>query len=198
MGLGIVTLWFLKRNGAGSPFSLRNRVVLLFLTFVCTYIVARVIQTLIHHPRPIVSTAIETTSDEIWSAGRSFFTDWGSFPSDHVALYFIFAVFLFTVNRGLGILTAVIGAYLGILRVGLGFHWPSDALGGAVLGLLVAVAVLSLEPVLTPRLDRLVSLFEKYPAVAYGAGFVILSDFVQNFRYTRPLFSLIFHRSLFH
>ena len=60
---------------------------------------------------------------------------WSSFPSDHVMLYFGFAVGILAVSRRLGsiaILYTLI--FIGLPRIYTGYHYPTDILGGMVFG----------------------------------------------------------------
>jgi len=66
-----------------------------------------------------------------------------SFPSGHVAR----DTFLLAVSHGWPrIVTAAVLALVAVSRVYMGEHWPSDVLGGLVLGAAVAWATLSLVP----------------------------------------------------
>jgi membrane-associated phospholipid phosphatase len=58
-----------------------------------------------------------------------------SFPSDSASLYFAVCMIVFLENRKLGI-ACFSWAFLtvGVCRVALGYHYPSDALGALVLG----------------------------------------------------------------
>ena len=69
-----------------------------------------------------------------------------SFPSDHAAAAFAIAVSLFLRNRTIGILTLAMAAILALSRVAVGTHYPTDVLGGAVLGT-AAAAFLWLPPI---------------------------------------------------
>jgi undecaprenyl-diphosphatase len=65
-----------------------------------------------------------------------------SFPSDHATLMFALAASLYLSRlRRLGIALAGLGIGVGWGRIYLGAHFPGDILGGAVLGLLSALAV---------------------------------------------------------
>jgi undecaprenyl-diphosphatase len=69
-----------------------------------------------------------------------------SFPSDHATLMFALAVALvMSPLRRFGLVLAVLGIGVGWGRVYLGAHFPGDILGGAVLGMLCAVAVKGLR-----------------------------------------------------
>lgn len=65
-----------------------------------------------------------------------------SFPSDHATLMFALAFSLMmSPLRRFGLALAVLGVGVGWGRIYLGAHYPGDILGGAVLGLLCAIAV---------------------------------------------------------
>ena len=68
-----------------------------------------------------------------------------SFPSDHATLGFAVAVLVWRYNRRAGKALLFLALVLAFARVFVGAHYPSDVLGGAVLGSLtsMAIAVLS-------------------------------------------------------
>jgi undecaprenyl-diphosphatase len=82
----------------------------------------------------------------------------GSFPSDHASAGFAIAVTLFVVHRRWGTAAIVMAALMSYARVFDGVHYPGDVLAGALIGTLVALAVVRwgghpLE-VVQARLDR--------------------------------------------
>ncbi len=62
----------------------------------------------------------------------------GSFPSGHAAFFFAIAMSVFFYSRKWGIFFFIIAAYMGIGRIEAGLHWPSDILGGALVGIFSA------------------------------------------------------------
>ena len=68
----------------------------------------------------------------------------GAFPSGHAATAFACATVLACWDRRLAVPAFVLAAAIGWSRVYVGVHWPLDVLGGAVLGVLVATALLRL------------------------------------------------------
>lgn len=68
----------------------------------------------------------------------------GAFPSGHTSTAFACATVLAWASPRLRIPAFVLAAAIGCSRVYVGVHWPLDVLGGAVLGVLVATALLKL------------------------------------------------------
>lgn len=60
-----------------------------------------------------------------------------SFPSGHAAFFFAFSYMIWARNRILGIVFFVVSALIGFGRIFVGFHWPLDVLGGALIGILI-------------------------------------------------------------
>jgi undecaprenyl-diphosphatase len=86
-----------------------------------------------------------------------------SFPSDHATAAFAIAIALLLRNRRVGWLALAMAAVISVSRVAVGVHYPSDVLGGAVIGTLAALA-LWVPPVRGPLhslADRISDLYER-------------------------------------
>jgi len=59
-----------------------------------------------------------------------------SFPSGHMAAYFALALAVFYINKKAGQWFLGLTALMGIARIFVGVHWPSDILGGIVVAVL--------------------------------------------------------------
>ena len=64
-----------------------------------------------------------------------------SFPSRHVACAFVIAFTILSYSMGQGICLMVFGLALAYTRFALGWHYPTDLLGGGVLGVLCGFTV---------------------------------------------------------
>jgi membrane-associated phospholipid phosphatase len=78
-----------------------------------------------------------------------------SFPSDHAAAAFAIAFAVLAFSRRAGALFLVAATAIGLSRIALGMHYPSDVLAGALVGFGAATLVTTLG---SPWLARLVAL----------------------------------------
>ncbi len=96
---------------------------------------------------------------------------WGSFPSDHAALFFALAAVVWRQSRWLGLL-AVMSALFGVLpRVYLGLHYLSDVTAGAALGVGLVLMFGHFGP--QTLAHRGVAWVERRPGLAYGMAFLM-------------------------
>ena len=151
--LGALVAAFVLTRG-GARVLVRRVVVAAGLSAGLGLAIAQVITHLADRPRPFVSDP----------AGIHLFARHAAdpgFPSDHTTAAFAIAVAITLRSRRWGVPVLALALVLGVARVGMGVHYPSDVLGGAVLG---AVAALLLW---APPVRRLVD------RVADRAGSVV-------------------------
>jgi membrane-associated phospholipid phosphatase len=102
-----------------------------------------------------------------------------SFPSDHAALYFALAATIWSVNRKIGYYVFAFAALLDLIRMYLGFHYLSDLIGGAALGILCACVIQNISAAsLTKRMSALYQApTPAFYAVAYCVTYAISTMF---------------------
>lgn len=79
-----------------------------------------------------------------------------SFPSDHAAAAFAIAFAVLAYSRRTGVGFLAVAALIGLSRIALGVHYPTDVLAGAVVGWAAALLVITLgRPWVTRIVTRL-------------------------------------------
>jgi len=59
-----------------------------------------------------------------------------SFPSGHASFYFTISAVVYFYNKKLGIIFFAVSVFMGLARIFVGVHWPSDILFGVLVGIL--------------------------------------------------------------
>lgn len=133
--LAICALWFFARPG-GSP-RLKIATASALIAAGVGLLTNQVIGSIWFRERPFVAHP----GDTVLLAHRS--AD-PSFPSDHATAAFAIAFAVFFFSRRLGALFLAAATAIGVSRVLLGLHYPSDVAAGAVIGLASALLVATL------------------------------------------------------
>lgn len=130
LGLLVISLWLLRRRDAAFDYAVVLTIAIL-VTLVLKYAVDR--------PRPCEPGILSDVRllAEVRCAGRD-----AAFPSGHASRAFAFGSFVFLWFRWRpGVPALVFAGLVAYSRIYLGLHWPSDALGGALVGIGVAFLV---------------------------------------------------------
>ena len=116
---------------------------------------------------------------------------WSSFPSDHAMMFFELATGILLVSRRLGtvlLLHALL--VVSLPRVYAGLHFPTDIIGGAAIGTLMAVLVTSTR--LRDLIARpLLAIERKSPSAFYAALFLLSIEVVDMFDGPRAVLGLL-------
>lgn len=110
-----------------------------------------------------------------------------SFPSDHAALFYSLSMGFFLVSRKAGIAAFIYSFFIiSLPRIYLGLHYPSDILGGAVLGIfgVMAANIPSVKNKIAPSLLRTES---SYPGLFYASLFLISFQISSLFEESREI-----------
>lgn len=99
--------------------------------------VARALQTLLpYRERPLHNEALNLVTPVGIHPGT--LDGWSSFPSDHAVLFFALATAVWRLHRPLGVLAFLWSALVICLpRIYLGYHYASDILAGAAIGIAI-------------------------------------------------------------
>jgi undecaprenyl-diphosphatase len=105
---------------------------------------------------------------------QSNWTIWSSFPSDHASLFFALLTGIWLVNRRAGIVMLFyVLIAIAFPRIYIGIHYPTDILGGAILGV-GSVLACSWRPLREPWTRPVLNWFERWPGLCYAALFIVM------------------------
>mgnify|MGYP001589602299 CR=1 FL=1 len=89
-------------------------------------VITETIRLLWHRARPFAELGLQPLVEHSADA---------SFPSGHAAFFFALAAVIYAHDKKMGIAFFLLSAVISASRVMAGIHWPSDVLGGAVIGI---------------------------------------------------------------
>jgi undecaprenyl-diphosphatase len=158
--VALLAVLFLAR-GKWASRNARHGVVAAGLSAALGLAVAQVIAGLWDRPRPYVAHPDDAHLFIAPSPDPSF-------PSDHATAAFAIAMAIFLRNRRAGAVAFAMAIVLAVARVAVGTHYPSDVLGGALIGIAAAL-VLWLPPIRRPLhrfADWCAALYERLAGAA--------------------------------
>lgn len=116
-------------------------------------------------------------------------TTWSSFPSDHAMLWMSVATGIFIVWRRVGVLALLYTAiFICIPRAYLGYHYPTDLLAGAAIGIAITY-VMTRDSVRARYATQSLRWIERYPGQFSMLAFVLCLELVTQFDELRKFVS---------
>lgn len=88
-------------------------------------LITEIIRVFYNRPRPFLALGFDPLVAQI---------NHGAFPSGHAAFYFALAGVIWLLDRSWGRRFFFAAFLIGLARIFVGVHWPSDILGGALVG----------------------------------------------------------------
>lgn len=118
---------------------------------------------------------------------------WSSFPSDHAVLFFMLAAGISFVSRALGVLAFLwVTVFVCFPRIYLGYHWPTDIVAGAILG--IAMALITRIPSIQSLARKWTLSWRREHSGLYMAGlFFMTYEITQLFSNTKVAGWIIVH-----
>jgi undecaprenyl-diphosphatase len=180
-------LWFLPRVDMAVA---RARLIALLALSIVAIAVGRVAAMLLpFRLRPLHAETLDLRLP--LSVTRDALDGWSSLPSDHAVLFATLATGFWIVNRWAGLIFALHALLVvAFARVFLMFHYPSDILGGAVIGLAVGLVLMRPLTALVQR-SGLVDTAGRWPQYFHPLLFVLLFQIVTMFSSARQLVAAV-------
>lgn len=125
----------------------KRKTLIAAVTVSVTYLLSMLMKRLFYSPRPFLKQAVHLLPP-VPSRKDS------SFPSKHTALAFAVSAFVFVYHRTWGLGLWLLSLLVGMSRIWMGQHYPSDIIWSAILGNLTTFVVNFTEKYWSPFLAR--------------------------------------------
>jgi undecaprenyl-diphosphatase len=190
-GIIVALLWWAWFRGAGDKTDTREQLLCSIFASMTAVLLARTLAMLLpFRNRPMTVAALHFQTP--FGSGNGGLIDWSSFPSDHAVVFFALATSIFFVWRAAGIVAlCYVFFFICLPRVYLGFHYPTDILGGALIGIVLALlARAKLFRNWTGRVAK--PWLERSPGSFYACLFVLTFQIATLFQSARGLARFLF------
>ena len=118
--------------------------------------------------------------------------EWSSFPSDHAVLFYALSAGMFYISKKVGIFAIVYTTlFIGLPRVYLGLHYPTDIIGGAFIGATIVLLFQS-DYFLKKISQPVLYLSTTKPEIFYPLFFIITFQIADMFDNSRSFISFMF------
>jgi undecaprenyl-diphosphatase len=117
---------------------------------------------------------------------------WSSFPSDSASFVFAIATGFCLISWRWGLGMVAFATFVGLARVAVGIHYPSDILVGALLGIAVTLA-LNRDIVHKRIAGPILSWETRYPPFFYAVFLLVLTELIEGFPVSRRIALAMVH-----
>jgi len=187
-GVIMAVLWYLwfKENSLNTHN--REKIILTLYSIIIAIILGRGLQNFLpYRARPILNPEFNFPY-QLYCQDT-----WSSFPSDHAMIFFGLATGIFRVSKKWGLFSYTYALVIICLpRIYLGFHYPTDVLAGAAIGIFLIWVISFLK--ISRRLEKkTIALSIKYPGIFYACLFILSYQIATLFDDSRDLVEALYH-----
>ncbi len=185
----LAALWFARGERPAEPweeddpvYQHRLIVVSTLLGAVLAFAAARPLAYWTARPTPLTWLPIQAPIDpEVWGRVVAVFSQQrGAFPSDHAAFWGALVAGVWLVSRRWGGVAFLGALFFSVLRIGLGYHYPTDMVAGFALGVTGQAVAYALRRRMSWLLNPFLMQVDVRPHWAYALGLLVLLDISQR------------------
>jgi undecaprenyl-diphosphatase len=190
-GVIVTLIWWAWFRPSANQADDRRYLICGILASLVAVLIARGLAIMLpFRPRPMTVAALHFQTPFGSSDGG--LIDWSSFPSDHAAVFFALATSIFFVWRAAGIAALFyVFLFIAMPRLYLGFHYPTDLLGGAFIGIILAL--IARANIFRDCVGRVtVPWCERSPGSFYACLFILTFQIATLFQSTRGIARFLF------
>ena len=132
MFLGLLILWIIDGKIK------KEQALHAFISSIVAWLTAEMLKSLTETTRPFIVNGADPLTLTVPNGH--------SFPSAHTAVAFAIAVTIWLHDRSVGYVFILLAVLVGVGRILANVHYPIDIIGGAVVGIVVAVLIENIHP----------------------------------------------------
>ena len=191
-GVTIVSiLWFFWFQKSQKIIFNRERIIICIVScFIAIFVARALALSLPFRLRPILNPALNFVKP--FGTRALDLGTWSSFPSDNAVMFFSLATGIFLISKKLGALIYLyVLAVICFPRVYLGYHFPTDILAGAIIGISITFLI-AMNKISQPLTKNVFQFSSRYTGLFYTITFLMTYEISRMFHEIRVAGSYFF------
>jgi len=183
-GIFAIFIWWFWFKNSNRQTDIREHIISIILSCFIAMLLARILSVALpYRERPLHEALLNFVLP--YGIKSTALTNWSSFPSDHAVLFFTLTTGFLYISKKLGILAFIYTIiFIAFPRMYLGFHYPTDIICGALIG--IAIGWAANQRIICNKISRpILRLSEKLPNFFYALMFLITYQIADLFNSSR-------------